>query len=117
HAAADDDDPSADRQRGKVLRLPEARDIVDGVDDVFEFALPWQSQFIGGAEAHAKKDRVVVAAQVFELDVAAQRLSAPDLDAADRENEGGFLGREIVDGLIGGDAIFVEAAGLLARLE
>ena len=39
------------------------------------------------------------------------------LDAADAENEVHFLLREIIRALVGGDAIFVEAAGLGAGLE
>ena len=117
HAAADHHDAAADRQRGKILGLPEAGDVVDGVDHVGEFGLPRQAELVGRAEARAEEDGVVVAPQVFELDVAAERLAALDLDAADRENEIDFPRGEIVDRLVGGDAIFVEAARLLARLE
>ena len=38
-------------------------------------------------------------------------------DAADRQDEFGFLLREAVGRLVGGDAIFVEARGFLSRLE
>ena len=117
HAAADHHDPPADRQRGKILGLPESGDVVDGVDHVLKFGLPRQAELVGRAEAHAEEDRVVVAPQVLKLHVAAERLAAPNLDAPDRENEIDLPGGEIVDRLIGGDAVFVEAARLLARFE
>ena len=117
HAAADHHDAAADRQRGKILGLPEAGDVVDGVDHVGEFGLPRQSELVGRAEAHAEEDSVVIALQVFELDVAAERLTAPDLDAADRENEIDFARGEVIDRFVGGDAVFIEPAPLIARLK
>ena len=104
-------------QRGQILRLPEPRDIVDRVDHVFEFAFSRKAELVGRAEAHAEKDSVVFAAQVLEFDVLAKRDPVPNLDAADRQDEGGFLRGEAVDRLVGGDAVFVEAAGFRPRLE
>ena len=117
HAAADDDDPPPDRQRGLVLRLTQGRDIVDRVGDVFELALARQAELVGRPEPHGEKHGVVVASELVELDVLAEGDAVLRLDAADRQDEGGLLGGEVVDRLVGGDAVFVEAARLAARLE
>ena len=50
-------------------------------------------------------------------DVAAQRLARARLDAAQAEDEVDLVLGEIVRHLIGGDAVFVEAAQLVPRLE
>ena len=41
----------------------------------------------------------------------------PHVNPADGQDEGGFPSREIIDGLIGRDAVFVQAARFLSRFE
>ncbi len=116
HAAADDDDAPADRDGGLVRRLPQFRNEIDGVDDarkVFAF----RAERVDAGKAHAEEDGVEIGSEVGEGEVAAELQAVLHLDAADREHVVDFVLREIVDRLVGGDAVFVEAAGFLARLE
>ena len=117
HAAADDDDPPPDRHGGLVLRLTQDGDVGDRVDDVLEVGLAGQAEFVGRAEPHAEKHRVVIAPELIELDVLAERDAVLRFDSADRQDEGRLPGGEIVDRLVGGDAVFVEPARLAPRLE
>ena len=55
--------------------------------------------------------------QIGKLDVAAERAAVLDRDAADRGDVVDLGLREVVGALVGGDAVFVEAAGLGPRLE
>ena len=60
HAAADDDDAAADRQRGEVVRLAELGDVVDRVGDAGE-RLVGKAERVDAGKADAEEDRVVVA--------------------------------------------------------
>ena len=51
------------------------------------------------------------------MEIAAERLAVLDRDAADRRDVVDLGLREIVGALVGGDAVFVEAAGFRPRLE
>ena len=73
HAAADDDDPAADRQRRQVLGLAEEGDVVDRVGDVLEIALALEAELVGRRQAEAEKDRVVIAPERFDRDRAPSR--------------------------------------------
>ncbi len=101
----------------EVRRLPEVGDIIDGVDDVGDRAFAVEAELVGSRQAGADEHRRVIFAQLIERDVAAERLAIFDLDAADRQDEIDLGLREGVGRLVGGDAIFVEAAGLRPRLE
>ena len=118
HAAADDDDPPADGQRGQVLRLPEAGDIVDGVDDVFELVFLRQAELVGRRRGRSpgrrRHSRGAGPASFTSLPSATPYCtSMPPIDRM----KAASLRREVVDRLVGGDAVFVQAAGLAARLE
>ena len=70
HAAADDDDPAADRHGGFVGRLPQDLDEAQRVDDV---ALRLHAgERVDAAEPQAEEDRVMPAAQRGEIDVDAE---------------------------------------------
>ena len=97
----------------EILRLAELGDVVDGVVDAGA-ASPRHAERVDAGEAEAEEHRVEVAAQLGEREVAAERLAGLDRDAADRQDEIDLALGEVVDRLVGGDAVFVEAADLLA---
>ena len=76
-----------------------------------------QSELVGRTEADAEEHRVVIAAQLLERHVAAERDAVLHRDPAGRQDEGDFARGEVVGRLVGGDAVFVEAARFLALLE
>ena len=78
---------------------------------------PSALQRVDAAEPHAEEHGVVGRGQVGEMHVAAERTAVLDGDAADRGDVVDLGLREIVGALVGGDAVFVEAAGLLPGLE
>jgi hypothetical protein len=99
----------------KILGLADLGDVVDRVHHAGQFfALGLQR--LDAGKAHAEEDRVIVATQRRQGDVAAQRLVVADLDAADLEQEVDFRAGEMIRHLVFGDAVFVEAAGMGASL-
>ncbi len=54
--------------------------------------------------------------QIGEREVAAEHLPVANLDAADGQHVVHFVLGEVIDRLVGGDAVFVEAAGLFAGI-
>ena len=80
-------------------------------------ALAFRAERVHAGKSHAEKNRVEILLQVGERKIAAERLAVLDRDAADREDEIHLALRELVDRLVGGDAVFVEPARLLARVE
>ena len=115
-AAADDDHLAPDRERRFVLRLAELRDIGDGILDT-RHILARNAQGIHPGKAHGKEDRIEIAPQIGEGNIAPQGHAAADLDAAQGENESHLGLGEVMHGLVGGDAVFVKAADFLPRLE
>src|SRR3546814_10826439 len=75
------------------------------------------AEIVGAREAKAEKNGVVVALQGVERQLAPEALFQDRPDAANGENIGRFALGEIVDRLVGGDAIFVEAAGLFPPVD
>jgi len=73
----------------------------------------WRSSAMKSAEEH----RVVAAEQRIERHVATELRATADLDAADRQQPRDLLLREVVDGLVGRDAVLVEAAELRPGVE
>jgi hypothetical protein len=59
----------------------------------------------------------MVPAQTAQLDLAPQGLAGPDLDPAEGEDERHLALGEVVGHLVGGDAVLVEASGLVLGLE
>ncbi len=116
HAAADHDHAAADGKRREVFRLAQRGDPADGVLDAGQ-VLALDGERVDGGQAHAEEHRVEVPPEVGELDRLSEPAARLDRDAADRENEVELGLREPVDGLVGGDAVFVEAAGLVAAVE
>src|SRR6218665_3492759 len=78
---------------------------------------PPQPERIHARQPQAQEHRVVIAEQVVERHVAPQLLAGAHLDAADRQQPGHLLLREIAGGLVAGQAIFIEAAQFRTRLE
>ena len=76
-----------------------------------------EAERVHAGETAADEHRVELLRQRVEHDLLAQRLSVADLDAADRQQPGDLPLREAVDGLVGRESVFVQAAGLRSRLE
>ena len=115
HAAADHEHVAPNRHRRLVRSLPQGSDEIDGVHHAFGHGA--EAKRVGIAEADAEKYCIVAGPQAFNREIAAERLAEFHLDAADIQNVGDLLLRDVVIGLVGGDAILVEAAALGARLE
>src|SRR3546814_90630 len=72
---------------------------------------------VGAREAKAEKNGVVVALQCLERQLAPEALPQYESDAADGQDIGGLALGEVVDRLVGGDAVLVEAAGLFPPVD
>ena len=116
HAAADHDHAAADGQRGQILRLAEPGDVIDRILDAGH-VLAGEAERIDAAEADGEEDGVEVLPELAEGELAAEHLAGLDVDAADPKDEFDLAGGEIFDGLVGGDAVFVEAADLRPGVE
>ena len=84
HAAADDDDAPADRQRRRVARRTQLGDEVDRVAHAGE-VLARNAEGVGARQAQREIDRVVVRAQRVELGAAVEVPAQLERDAADPE--------------------------------
>ncbi len=115
HAAADDDDAPADRQAGQIGGLPQFGDPANRVGAAGDFLL-FKAERVDAGKAEPEKDGVIAGDEAGKLNVAAQHRAIFHRDAADRQDEIDFPLRKIIKRLVGGDAIFVEAARLVARL-
>src|SRR5690606_24891101 len=116
HAAADDDDAAADRQRAEVGGLAQIGDVLDGSVDAGG-VLALGAQRVDAGEPHAEEHGAVGGGELGEEDVAAERPAVLDRDATDRGDIVDLGLGEIVRRLVGGNAVLVEAAGLGLRLE
>src|SRR5688572_14845109 len=116
-AAADDDHLAANLEVSLVGRLAQIGDVADGIGDARQLILALQTQRIDAGETEAQEHRIEVAAQLIERDVTAERLTCLHGDAADGEHEIDLGLGEVVDGLVGGDAVFVEATELVLGVE
>ncbi len=113
HAAADYHYPAADRQGRQILRLTEIGDVSDRVGDA-GCVLVRQSEGVDACKTQSEEYGVKVLTQLGDGEIAAELLAGLDIDAADRQDEVDLRLREIIDGLVGGDAVFVETADLRA---
>ena len=116
HAAADDDDAAPDGERARVRRLAQLGDEIHRVEDTVEI-LALETEAVGPGHAEAEEDGVIVPPELVEGDVGPEPDPVFHRDATDREDEIDLAPGEIVHRLVGGDAVFVEAAGLLPRVE
>ena len=120
HAAADHDDAAADGKFGFVRGLTQFGDIVDGIDHAVQF-LALESQPVDAAQPQAQEHRVMALGQLVEVQTPvqfrAQACAAAHFDAADTQDVRDFPLREFVRRLVGGEAVFVEPAELVFRLE
>ena len=108
-AAADHHHAAADGKRPRVRRLAQAGNVLDCRLDALETGA------LGFQRAHARlsepeKNRIEIAPQIAKGEVAAERFSMGDLDAADAENKSGFPLGKVAGHFIGGDPVLVEAA-------
>ena len=74
-------------------------------------------QRIDAGQANGEEDRIEAAAQFRQFHVVTQHLAGMYLDAADGEDELDLALGKVVRQLIGGNAVFVEPAQLVPRLE
>ncbi|ENN89851.1 hypothetical protein RHSP_80435 [Rhizobium freirei PRF 81] len=116
HAAAENDDAAADGDVGLAAGLAQLGDVGDSIGDAIE-VLAFGAQRVDAGKAEAEEDGVILRRQIGKAEIAAERLAVLDLDAADGEHVVDFLLGEVVDRLVGGDAVFVQAAGLFAGIE
>src|SRR5690606_31401972 len=72
---------------------------------------------VDAGKAHAEKDGVEIGGEFAEREIATEHLAGADFDAADSGHVFHFAAREVVGRLVGGDAVFIEAAGLFTRVE
>src|SRR5262245_31609429 len=104
-----------DGKLAEVLRLAELGDIIDGILDTV-CCLVLALERIDSLQAYGQEYRVKVPAQAFKRDPLAQRLAVLDGNAADGKDEVDLGLGEVVHCLVRGDAVFIEAARLFARL-
>src|SRR5262249_49084585 len=115
HAAADDRYSAPNRKGAQVLGLTEVCDILDGVADALRL-LALGAERIDALKPHGEENRIIDLSKALERHLLAKLAPILDGDAADAENEAYFRLREVIDGLIGGNAIFIESAWLLLGL-
>ena len=108
HAAADHHHPAPDGQR---LALAEPGDEADRIRDAGKIS-PLDPHRIDRAKTKPEEDRIEFGRKRVELDTGAQRQTVLHLDPADAEDVIHLALGDIIDRLIGGDAIFIEAARL-----
>src|SRR5690606_5123129 len=107
---------AADRNVGLIRGLAKRGDEVDGILDAGKvFAL--DAEAVDAGKAHAEKDGVEIGGEFAEREIATEHLAGADFDAADSGHVFHFAAREVVGRLVGGDAVFIEAAGLFTRVE
>src|SRR6185503_11426455 len=115
HAAADDDDLAADWQRGQILRLAQGFDVLDGVVHAGHSAV-FDAQSVHARESDAEEDRIVIAAQLRERNVAPEDFAGLHLDVADRQQIVDFMLRDTARDRVSGNAVLVESAEFGARV-
>jgi hypothetical protein len=113
--AADHDDVAADRQARLVVRLAQRRDVVHRVQHALEVLVLAGTQAVDALHPDAEEHGVEVAAQVGQVEVAAELDPVADLDPAHAEDELDLALRELVRNLVGGDAVLVQPADLARR--
>ena len=109
HATTDYDNAPSNRQFAKILGLSNVRNVFDRAIDTWQ-GLPLQAELVGRAQADADKHRVVPVSQFLQREILAERLAVLQFYATDRQDVFHFLLRKIVDCLVRGDAVFVQAA-------
>jgi len=116
HATTYNHDPSADRQRTLVIGLPNVGDIVDRIFDTRKVFIV-HTERVHRAEADADKHSVVLFAQVFECEIDTERHIVLDLDSTDRQDVVNLTLREIIDRLVGGNAVLVQSTELAVPVQ
>ena len=116
HAAANHHHAAAHGQGGEVGALAQLGNEVHRIAQAGGCGLG-HAQRVHALQAQSQEHSVVRVQQAVERDIAAQLLAGTHLDAADGQQPFHFLLREVVGGLVAGQAIFIEAAELGARLE
>jgi len=109
HAASDHDDPSANRQRGFVRRLPKCGDVVDRIHHPFDH-LVLEPQGIDASKPESQEHRVVPLAQFGERNIFSETHASAHFDAADAEDVFHLARGEVIHGLVRRDAVLIEAA-------
>ncbi len=117
HPTTDNHHIAPNRQCGKISCLPQVRNELHGVQDVVLF-FAFSAKCINSRQPHTKKDRVEFAQKSVQRQIArAQRATVNHFDAADFHQPGHLGLGEIVHGLVAGDAVFVQPAGLWPGIE
>ena len=116
HAAADHQHAAADRHGGVIGRLAQLGDELDRVAHALQHRLG-DADGVHTGQAQAQEHRVVVGGQRLQADVAPDMGVVPDLDATDGQQPGDLLLCEVIDRLVGGQAVLVEPAGLGIGIE
>lgn len=75
------------------------------------------TQRVHALQAHAEKHRVIIGAEAVQGEIAAQSLATFQRNAADAHEPIDLACGESVHGLVAGDAVFVQSAGLGACVE
>ena len=101
---------------GEIGRLAQIADEVDGVVDAL-CGLAFGAEGVDAAEAHAEEHRIILGCEVGQGEVLAEQLAGLDGDAADGGDVVHLGLRKAVGRLVGGDAVFVEAARLGLAVE
>ena len=115
-AGTEDDAALGHGQLGQVVALPQFADVIGGRQQA-RCVFVRQSEALAGSQADAEEHRVELLVQLAQAEVVTQLVAVADLDAADLQKKFHFALGEIVDQLVGGDAVFIKAAGFLAGLE
>jgi hypothetical protein len=121
HATTDHDDAAADRDCGVVARLAQAGNELDGISQTqwrnADARFVAEPECVDTTEAQADEHRIEVMHQLRQLNLLADRVAVAHLDAADREQPRDLLLCEVIDGLVGREAVLVQAAGFGFGLE
>ena len=115
HATADDHHVASDGQVGLVGGLAQLCDEIDGIADIATI-FAFGAQGIDARQADAKEHGIERRPQRVQRQIAAQRATGFHGDPADCQKPGHLLLSEIIRGLVGRNAIFVQAAGFGAGI-
>ena len=116
-ATADDDDTPPRREVPRPRRLPQFGDETDGIAQAGERCCRRARHCIHTGEAEAKEHRVEITLQRAQRQIGAERAAMLDADAANGEEKSHLALSEVVDELVGRDAVLVEPTRLRSRLE
>lgn len=103
-------------QPTQVIGLAQFADVVGGSQHA-RCLFIGQAQLPHGTEPKAEKDGIVLIPQVTEPQVTAQALAIADLDAPDAQQKRHFTLGKIINQLIAGDTVLVQATRFLTGFE